>query len=189
MNIGIDIDDTIAKSLEATDYYAKEYTEKILKRKFTMKRVDEYTQMWFLDVYGWTLKEDEDFFGLYQYKILQNAKPKEYVKEVIEKISKNNKIIIITAREHELKDITIKWFETNKILFDEIIFGQKDKVESVINNNIELFIDDNQNICKSVNEIGVKTLMMDSRTNSKTELEGIQRIYTWKDIEKIIENR
>lgn len=27
MNIGIDIDDTIAKSLEATDFYAKEYTK------------------------------------------------------------------------------------------------------------------------------------------------------------------
>ena len=29
MNIGIDIDDTIAKTSEETDIWAKEYTEKI----------------------------------------------------------------------------------------------------------------------------------------------------------------
>ena len=32
MNIGIDIDDTITKTSEETDIYAKEYTESILKK-------------------------------------------------------------------------------------------------------------------------------------------------------------
>ena len=32
MNIGIDIDDTISQTSEETDKWAKEYTEKILKR-------------------------------------------------------------------------------------------------------------------------------------------------------------
>lgn len=188
LNIGIDIDDTIAKSLEATDFYAKEFTENILGRKFLMKNVDVYTPMWFLDVYGWTLQEDQEFFKLYQYKILQNSKPKEYAKEVIEKLSNNNKIIIITARENELKDITINWFVKYKIKYDQIIFEQKDKVKSVIDNKIDLFIDDNEMICKSITEIGIKTLMMDSRINRNIEIDGVKRVYNWKEIENVIMN-
>ena len=47
MNIGIDIDDTLSESLEATDYYAKEYTETILKRKFDMKKFNKTIQALF----------------------------------------------------------------------------------------------------------------------------------------------
>ena len=186
MNIGIDIDDTIAKSLEATDFYAKEYTENILKREFTIKKLDKYTPIWFLDAYEWTLQEDQEFFKLYQYRILQNSEPKEYAKEAIEKISNNNKIIIITARENELKDITINWFVKNKIKYDQIIFEQKDKLKSVIDNKIDLFIDDNELICKSIAEIGIKTLMMDSRINRNVEIDGVERVYNWKEILKIL---
>lgn len=186
MNIGIDIDDTLSESIEATDYYAKEYTETILKRKFEMKKLKEYNETWYLEAYGWTQKEDEDFFRLYQYKILQSAKPKKDVQETIKRISNNNKIIIITAREKELKDITIKWFKDNNIKFDEIIFEKKDKIIAAKENNIDLFIDDNYKICKSMSEIGIKALLMNSRFNSKKELEQIIRVYNWKDIEKII---
>ena len=37
MNIGIDIDDTITKTSEETDIYAKEYTESILKKTPLLK--------------------------------------------------------------------------------------------------------------------------------------------------------
>ena len=40
MIIGIDIDDTIANTIEQTDIYAKEYTEKILKRNFKLNKAD-----------------------------------------------------------------------------------------------------------------------------------------------------
>jgi len=40
MNIGIDIDDTITKTSEETDIYAKEYTESILKRKFEPQNIE-----------------------------------------------------------------------------------------------------------------------------------------------------
>ena len=85
MNIGIDIDDTILNTIEATDYYAKEYTENTLKRNFFINKVENYGPMWFLDVYRWTLEEDQVFFKLYKNKIFGNAKPKEYVKEVLDK--------------------------------------------------------------------------------------------------------
>ena len=40
MNIGIDIDDTIANTFEFIDKYAKIYTEKVLKRDFKIKDLD-----------------------------------------------------------------------------------------------------------------------------------------------------
>jgi uncharacterized HAD superfamily protein len=56
----------------------------------------------------------------------------------------------------------------------------------VIDNKIDLFIDDNELICKSIAEIGIKTLMMDSRINRNVEIDGVERVYNWKEILKIL---
>ena len=54
MNIGIDIDDTIAKTSEQTDIYAKEYTENVLKRKFEFRKIEILDPMWARHLYGWS---------------------------------------------------------------------------------------------------------------------------------------
>ena len=43
-------------------------------------------------------------------------------------------------------------------------------------------------ICKSITEIGIKTLMMDSRINRNIEIDGVKRVYNWKEIENVIMN-
>ncbi len=84
MNIGIDIDDTIANTTEIYDILAKEYTEKILKRKFKLKDVETFDSMWAKYLYGWTTEEDKKFWDLYYKKVCQEVKPKEHAVDVIE---------------------------------------------------------------------------------------------------------
>ena len=86
MNIGIDIDDTIAKTSEQTDIYAREYMEKELKRKFKLKDIEILDPMWAKHLYGWSIEEDKEFWDKYYEKIMQSVEPKEDALEVINKI-------------------------------------------------------------------------------------------------------
>ena len=51
--------------------------------------------------------------------------------------------------------------------------------------NIEyIFIDDNFKNCKEASNLGVRTLLMDSRLNKNLNDEKIKRVFSWNDIER-----
>lgn len=192
MNIGIDIDDTIAKTSEETDIYAKEYTEKVLKRKFEFRKIEILDPMWARHLYGWSDEEDKNFWNLYYEKVMENVKPKDDAIEIINELSKENNIIIITARwDREsgiIAEITKKWIEKYNIKYDKLFIGHLDKRDIVKENNIELFIDDSFKTCKQISEIGVRTFIMNSRINNEMKDDKLERVFSWKEIaEKIKE--
>lgn len=186
MNIGIDIDDTIAKTSEETDIYAKEYTEKVLKRKFEFKKIEILDPMWARHLYGWSDEEDKNFWNLYYEKVMENVKPKDDAIEIINELSKENNIIIITARwDREsgiISEITKKWIEKYNINYHKLFIGHLDKRNIVKENNIELFIDDSFKTCKQISEIGVRTFIMDSRINKEMKDDKLERVFSWKEI-------
>ena len=196
MNIGIDIDDTITKTSEEIDFYAKEYTEKILKRKFEINENRVIEAMWAKKVYNWTVEEDKKFWELYYEKIMENVLPKENVVEVINKLYKNNTIVIITARWDEennvIEQITKKWLDKNEIKYNKIFLGYEDKRKIVQENNIDIFIDDNLKTCELIADMNIKVLMMNTRLNKNVNIKNqkIERVFSWKEIEeKCTKNR
>lgn len=186
MNIGIDIDDTIAKTREETDLYAKIYTENVLNRKFELHKFEIVDPMWAKYLYYWSDEEDKNFWECYYEKIMQNVKPKENAVEIINDIAKNNEIIIITARWDRpnkiIEKITQEWLKKYNISYHKLYMGHKDKRNIVKENNIELFIDDSYKTCKEISEMNIRTLMMNSDINKNKEDEKIERVFSWKDI-------
>ena len=99
MNIGIDIDDTIANTNTSIDTFAKEYTEKVLKRNFIINNVyDVIDPMWAKYLYGWSIEEDAKFWEDNYELTMENVTIKDEASRVINELYKDNKIIIITAR-------------------------------------------------------------------------------------------
>ena len=192
MKIGIDIDDTITKTIEEVDIWAKEYTEKVLKKEFKMKTTEILEPMWAKFLYGWNEEEDRNFWDLYYEEIMKNVKPKDDAIEIINKLSKNNNIIIITARwdreDKSIEKITQNWFEKYKIKYNKIFLGHQDKRQIVKENNIEIFIDDNFQTCKQISELNVRTLLMDTRLNKNIEDSNMERVFSWKDIKEKIKD-
>lgn len=187
MNIGIDIDDTISKSCEQTDIYAKEYTETVLKRKFEFKKTETNDPMWCKHLYGWNDEEDKKFWEMYYEIIVENVKPKENAIEVINRLSKNNNIFLITARWDREDGIimkkTVEWLKKYGINYSKLYLGYKEKSVVVKDNNIEIFIDDNYKTCKKISEMNVRTLIMNSRMNKDIEDNDLERVFSWKEIE------
>lgn len=190
MNIGIDIDDTISKTTEGIDVFAKEYTENILNKKFEINVIDIVAPMWAKYVYGWTDEENDRFWDMYYEKLMQNLNPKENAIEIINRLSENNKIIIITARWDKengiISKITKDWIERQGIHYDKLFIGHEDKTKLVTENNIDIFIDDNYKTCKQISELNVRTLIMNSRLNRDIQDDKIERVFSWEEIEEKI---
>ena len=190
MNIGIDIDDTISQTSEETDKCAKEYTEKILKRKFELQDIEILDPMWAKDLYNWSIEENDEFWDLYYEKIMENVKPKEDAIKIINELALENNIIIITARwEKEngiIEKITEEWLKKYKINYTKLFIGHKDKREIAKKCELDVFIDDNFKTCKEISKIGIKTYMMNSRLNKDMKEKDIKRVFSWKDLKNEI---
>ena len=140
MIIGIDIDDTIANTIEQTDIYAKEYTEKILKRNFKLNKADVNDPMQAKHVYGWSIEEDKNFWDLYYEKVIENVNLKDAAAEVINKLYENNEIVIITARWDRksiiINNITKEWLKKYNIYYHKLYMNHQDKRNIVEENKI-----------------------------------------------------
>ena len=188
MNIGIDIDDTIANTFATIDKYAKEYTEKVLKREFKINDIDVTDSMWAKHFYGWTNEEDARFWEEYYVLTCQNTILKPNANKVINRLYQNNKIIVITARadEGEIKEATLNWLKKNNINYHKIYMGQLNKKEIIQENNLDIFIDDNFRNCMEAVKLNIKALMMNARNNKNFNDEKIKRVFSWDEIEKEI---
>ena len=190
MNIGIDIDDTIAKTSEMTDIFAQKFTEEELKRNFTINEIDVKDPYWAKQTYSWSEEENDKFWEMYYAKIMEELEPKEDVIETLKHLAQKNKIIIITARwdneNNIIEKITKNWLEKHQIHYDKLYIGHKDKRQLVTENQVEIFIDDNYQTCKQISELNVRTLIMNSRLNKNIQDSKIERVFSWKEIEEKI---
>ena len=187
MNIGIDIDDTIANTAQQIDIWANVFFEKYLKREFKIhNETGILDPKWAKYLYNLTEEEDEKFWNIYYEKIMENVEPKENVIEVINELSEKNNIIIISARwDREngiIKKITKEWLKKYKIHYDKLFLGCEDKRKIAKESNIDIFIDDSYKTCKQISELNIETLIMNTRLNKNFEDENIKRVYSWTEI-------
>ena len=193
MNIGIDIDDTISETFETLLPYAQKYTIEDLKRESKVT-IDSNIANHFYIVYmnGWNEKEATDFWSKYYGEILRQLNIKKFAAEVIKKLKQQgHKIYLITARwdmpNDNIKEITEKWLEENKVEYDELIINASDKLKLVQEKDIEIFIDDSVNNCKTLaNNSNANVNMMTSRVNGSLEDEKIKRVFSWPEISDLV---
>ena len=193
MNIGIDIDDTISNTFETFLPYMKKFVEQDLNRKLDLNlssRTDYYN---IIEKYGISEEEARTFWVNYYIEILENVQPRKSAVEVINTLKeKGHKIFLITARVDDgivdVKAITEKWLEVNKINYDKLIINSHNKLETTKQENINLFIDDSIRNCEMVSSGDIKTYMFSTENNNYYENEKIEKVVSWDDLyEKIKE--
>ena len=190
MILGIDIDDTITRTTEQTDIFAKEYTEKVLNREFSIN-LDTYDPMWVQAAYGWTKEDEKGFWNLYYEKDMEMLEPKEDAIESINELYKNHEIILISARWEKgngtVKKLTEDWLAKYDIHFDKIYLGYLDKKDIAKENNVDVFIEDSIKTARDIKSLGIKVLLMNSHQNKDIEVSDIKRVFCWKEIYREIE--
>lgn len=181
MNIGIDIDDTINNM---HDIILKKGIEFNKREKIDFKI---NPNLWDLKkAFGWDEFTVEKFLDETLEEACFKAETKENAVEVINKLQREgNKIIIITSRTTKnAYEISEKWLKQKNVNYDKLIVGSTDKGKTCLENEIDVFIDDNVEFCNSVSATNAKVLMFDSPCNQKEM--NFKRVYSWDEVYKEI---
>ena len=176
IKIGIDIDNTI--------------TETSLLANCLVKNNVKYNEK--QDYHNLNKEELKDFLTQYLEDIVYNVKLKPGVVETLKKWRElGYKIIFITARGVEKTDnlvnlktlyLTSMYFAKESIPFDEIVFFKDSKVDTALDYNINLFIDDKENVLDEMNSAQINVLRMTNEKESKHQI-----VKNWLEIASIVE--
>lgn len=191
MNIGIDIDDTIANTFEVTISYLKEYIEKRLGKEFKIDLTEPTDYYKLVKKFGITEEEEWNFWMDYFATIVKEVVPKLDSVEVIKRLKEEgNNIFLVTARyeveEYDIKDLTRKWLEEKNVVFDKLIINAHDKLEVAEHEKIDVFIDDSIRNCTMLSDGGIKVYMYNTVFNDFYKNEKIEKVYSWDEFYKRI---
>jgi uncharacterized HAD superfamily protein len=173
-----------------------------MNRKFNrnVKR-EEIKSFYIEEFFGITAQEARETIDEFFYHDDHlNALPVEGAKEVLERLSKNNNLYIVTAKPDRLEQITLDWLQKHypdkfkKIHFANTFSHSLDtkkrkKSEVCIEAGINLLIDDGIDNAIDVSSAGIPVLLFDTPWNQTEELpSGVTRVFSWGEIEKEINN-
>ena len=178
LTIGIDIDNTITNT--------SIYSNTLLKKDPLYNSKNNYREL--------NKEEIKNFLTKYIESIVESVLVKE---DVIDTLSywknKGYKIVFITARGAEKTDnytslkstfLTSLYFAKNNIPFDELVFFQEEKGAACLNEFVDIFIDDKENVLDVVAKKGIKTLRIsEEKVESKHKL-----VQNWQEIRKYIDS-
>lgn len=192
MNIGIDIDNTLTDIEGALFDAANKYTKEIKPdfKYVKQQKYDGVTNMagFYSSIFGWNEEEIMTFFRTKRIEVVDNARPRENARKIIQKLKEEgNNIYIITARTKKFDDIPYerakRWLDKNGIVYDKLIVEAIDKAKVCHDLNISLFIDDQLNNCISLADNGIHTIRL---TNSTEIYDNIVNIKNWNNVYEYI---
>ena len=164
MRIAIDLDDTIVD---------------------TTKKIKEYLNKYNLERLN-NVEEKKQFYIKHIDSIFKELDLKPHVKEVLDELSKNNELYIITARgnyySNNVKDLTKELIKKNNLPIKEIYFDCFERGKAVMCDklNIDLFIDDHVNNCLEVKKVGIEVLLFNDK------YEGLNSVDNWLEVLKCV---
>lgn len=171
MKIGIDVDNTM------TDIN-KEYIKAEIE-------YDKYLGNSGNPPFNWNEEDNRKFIGTFIREIINNAKLKNGLIEILNKLKEEgHEIIVITTRSNyyygDSYKMTKEWLDKEKIPYDKLITGRENKKEVCFEEHIDIFLDDYQVNCQMVNELGIKVYIMDN-INNYLDDPNIERVYDFYD--------
>lgn len=185
MKIGIDLDEVV---VEFARGYLKLYNLKY-KRNILFENIFSYN-LW--EPLG--ISREEVFQLADEYYNSEDFESIEFIKdakEALQKLSKNNKLFIVTSRPVKIKEKTEIFFKKNFpfINFDIIHSGDlfdgqgKPKAEICMEKGLDVFIEDRKEYALECAKKKIKVLLFDKPWNKNCKTpENIIRVYNWKEI-------
>lgn len=189
--IGIDIDGVLTNIQD----FRLIYGSKFMSTKYH-KGIQNHKACNIKEMFDVDSKIEDEFWEAYFWKYSLEIPPRPFASEVIKKLhDAGYEIYIMTARAfldeknctiEKRKETTREWLLQNNIIYDQLIFTPEDKLESCLEYNIDIMIDDSITNVNSVSK-KIPVICFHTYFNENCKGENITRCYTWYDIyEKII---
>lgn len=186
MKIGIDIDNTLTDVQEQLNEAAYNYAIKLGKEIDYSVILEDINNngSFYKEKFKFSYDELKYFLKYIMEEIISRAEPRAGVVETIKKLKKEgHKIYIITARDSEFHDdpylLSKNWLDKNNIEYDKLIVNAREKAPVCIEENIDLFIDDQLNNCIEITKEGIQTIRI---SNDKENFASIETVDNWEQI-------
>jgi hypothetical protein len=178
MNLGFDIDGVIAD-------FVKTFIELVWKRyNVSLKETDIYCHD--LDLVLGISKEEKN--ELIRETIREDLAVYLGAKETIEKLHREgHRIFILTARPHDLIEMTKTWLEKKGIPYTELIqLNQGEKHLAKI--DLDLIVEDNLEDALGWSKKVKNVLIYDHPWNQTLNIKGlVKRVHNWNEIFKEVQ--
>lgn len=190
MKIGVDLDEVIVEFVRAfLDFYNQKFD--------TNYFFEQWRTYNFWEVFGKTKEETVRVVDeFYNSKLFDEMKLIDGSKESIEKLAEKNQLSIVTSRPLRFREKTEKfskkYFSTIpiKIFYSNSTSEGHDSGKARVckREGIEIFIEDDLECAVKCAEAGVRVFLL-SKPWNRGKLDGIIRVYNWKEILKKIGER
>ena len=185
MKIAIDIDDTLTKVDRVTP--AQRYiTENGLP--FQLVNPDAHA---IREIFDWSQEEVMRFIWAGGYKTFSEAPVRESARATIESWrAAGHYITILTARSAdwfaEPVELSRAQLGQNRIPYDEIVADVYEKGKYCKEHGIQILIEDNFEICKLAQELGVTAVMFLDKHNLAHKDEIAYTVSSWDEVAAIV---
>ena len=186
MKIAIDIDDTLTKVDRVTHtlQYIKENN-----LNFKLLNPDAHA---ISEIFDWTYEDAFNFVRAGGGAVIFTQAPvREGAKETIAGWrAAGHRVTILTARTKdwfsEPEALSREQLDKNQIPYDEIVAGVYEKGAYCKEHGIEILIEDNFEICKVAQELGVKAIMFLDKHNLEHQDEITYTVSTWEQAGSLV---
>ena len=159
MKIGIDLDGVVINSEATLRTFYEIFDIDVLKGNNIINREEPKFQA----RYNWTEEQRQQFIDTYMLEASKNSPLMGGFKAVYELLKKENiEFIAITARGGyltEMRDDAERILRENNITFDKIYWKQRNKLDTCIDEKIDIMIDDDYEVINQLSQNGIKTLI------------------------------
>ncbi|HEY4675473.1 MAG TPA: hypothetical protein VIH48_05415 [Candidatus Bathyarchaeia archaeon] len=179
MKLGFDIDGVISN-------FAKSFPS-IVKKHFDIEITEKDIPCHDLGLVLGIGKEDRDL--LIKETFLKGVEPMPDAKEVLSKLySEGHEILILTARNSDLVDVTKRWLKDKEIPYSQLVFLDEG-YKYLCALDVDLIVEDNLDDAIKWSKRVKNILVYDHPWNqSFNVMKLFKRVYSWKDIEKEIDH-
>lgn len=155
MNIGFDIDDTIANYAKLKVLYAQAYD----KAKASGKGIQNINKWVTYGMFDWTDEQKKEYESQTVGALYPFLKPEFDGLQMMNLLRKEgHKIYLITRRGVDgfsKKKSTVNWLKELNVPYDKLVMNELDKVQYMLKHNIEVYVDDSFTKCIEAEKAGI----------------------------------
>ncbi|WFA07710.1 hypothetical protein [Tissierella sp. Yu-01] len=181
LNLCIDIDGTVTEP-----YYWIEKANDYFNTDIKPSDVSCY------DIHKVLGVKDEDYINFYEEHgelLHREAKKRNGITQVINRLAKDHFIHFVTAREKKMFNVSLEWLNRHEIPMDTLsLLGTHNKVSKAKELNCDIFIEDRYENAIQLSEAGFVVILIDCNYNKGILNRNIHRVRSWYQIERLIQN-
>lgn len=181
--IAIDLDGVVFD----TENLYRVYTEIYDVEHFKKDSLIDNTQRTYQKRYNWSEEECKKFYDNYSNEILKNGNIMPGADIVLKKLSSEYEFIVITSRNNEEVKYAQNFFDNIGLYNIKIYKDQINKIDKLIEENVDYIIDDDENICVNASKNNIHAIYFKNNASDRIGENGYLKVVNnWGEIYKYI---